>query len=225
MTEIFSNQDPYEKGTPFQRAKKKLQKVISGNDAYVNTQVRTDFEPFLDNQSPTTTVIMCSDSRVQAALLLNNPKGHLFTIRNIGNQVITSEGSADFGVHVLKTPLLLIIGHTDCGAIKAVMKGYSDLAESIKCELDTICIGCAKNEKEALINNINSQVETAVKKYRDLIDNQSLFVVGGIYDIQNIFGYGYGRLVFVNVNGFSTSAEVSKHPLFQGLIKVKIING
>lgn len=224
MTQVFNSQDVMGKNTPFERAKKKLQKVISGNDEYVNTQNRDDFAPYLDNQSPMTTVIMCSDSRVQAALLLNNPKGHLFTIRNIGNQVITSEGSADFGIHVLKTPLLLIIGHTDCGAIKAVMKGYSHLAESIKCELDTIHIGCAKTEKEALINNINTQVETAVKKYKELIDNGSLFVVGGIYDIQNIFGHGHGGLVFVNVNGFSSSHEVSQHPLFEGLEKAKIIN-
>lgn len=209
--------------TAFERAKRKLQKVIAGNDEYVSSQDRCDFEPYLENQSPMTTVIMCSDSRVQAALLLNNPRGHLFTIRNIGNQVKTSEGSADFGVYVLKTPLLLIIGHTDCGAIKAVMKGYSNLAESIKCELDTIHIGCAKTEKEALINNINSQVDVAVEKYKELIERKELFVVGGIYDIQNIFGHGHGGLVFVNVNGVSSSREVGQHPLFEGLEKAKII--
>ncbi len=225
MTEVFTDQNVMGKeGTPFDRAKKKLQKVISGNDAYVNTQDRADFEPYLDNQSPMTTVIMCSDSRVQAALLLNNPKGHLFTIRNIGNQVKTCEGSTDFGIYVLKTPLLLIIGHTDCGAVKAVMKGYSDLAESIKCELDTIHIGCAQNEKEALINNINSQVEIAVEKYKELIESNSLFVVGGIYDIQNIFGHGHGGLVFVNVNGLSSSRELGQHPLLEGLEKIKIIS-
>lgn len=223
MLQLFETDIMTEDGTAFQRARHKLQKVILGNDAYVNTHDRGDFEPYLDSQSPTTTVIMCSDSRVQAALLLNNPKGHLFTIRNIGNQVKTSEGSADFGVYVLKTPLLLIIGHTDCGAVKAVMKGYGNLEQSIKSELDNIDIGCACNEKEALINNINSQVKIAVEKYQGLIDEQKLFVVGGIYDIQNIFGYGHGALVFVNVNGLSNSFDVSQHELFKDLENVKII--
>lgn len=210
--------------TPFKRARDKLQTIISVNHEYVNARDRVDFAPYLESQSPTTTVIMCSDSRVQPVSLHDNPKGHLFTIRNIGNQIASNEGSADYGVLVLKTPLLLILGHTDCGAVQAVMKGYANLDSSIKSELDTIDIGDAKDEKQALINNVNSQINVALKKYKDLIDKKSLFILGGIYDIQNIFGYGHGSLVFTNINGSYSPLQVSKHPLFEGLEKAKIIN-
>lgn len=209
--------------TPFEYARDKLQTIILVNDEYVKTRNLTDFKPFLESQSPTVTAVMCSDSRVQPPSLHDNPKGRLFTIRNIGNQVASNEGSVDYGVLMLKTPLLLILGHTDCGAVKAVMKGYSDLKPSIKAELDTIDIGHAEDEKQALINNVNSQIEIALKKYKDLVDSKALFVVGGIYDIQNIFGYGNGALVFTNINGSYTPDQINKHSLFEGLEKAKIM--
>ncbi len=209
--------------TPSERAKDKLQTIIFVNDEFVSSRNLADFKPFLESQSPVVTAVMCSDSRVQPPSLHDNPKGRLFTIRNIGNQVASNEGSVDYGVLMLKTPLLLILGHTDCGAVKAVMKGYADLKPSIKAELDTINIDHAKDEKQALINNVNSQIEIALKKYRDLIDSKDLFVVGGIYDIQNIFGYGNGALVFTNINGLHSPDQISKHSLFEGLEKAKII--
>lgn len=209
--------------TPFERARDKIQTIIQVNDGFVKESNLSDFEPFLKSQSPTTTVVMCSDSRVQPRSMHDSPKGQLFTIRNIGNQVASNEGSVDYGVLVLKTPLLIIMGHTDCGAVQAVMKGYKDLKQSIKSELDTIDIGGAKDEKEALINNVNSQIAIAMKNYKELVDNKSLFIVGGIYDIQNIFGYGNGALVFTNINGVYSPAEIGKHPLFEGLEKAKIV--
>lgn len=213
-----------EEETPFKRAKDKLQTIVSANDEYVGGRTRADFEPYLESQSPSATIVMCSDSRVQPASLHDSPKGHLFTIRNIGNQIASNEGSVDYGVTILKTPLLLILGHTNCGAVNAVIKGYDNLDTSIKNELNTIDIAGAKNEKEALINNVNTQIDMALKKkeYKDLVDKKALFIVGGIYDMQNIFGHGHGALVFTNINGSYNPTEISKHPLFEGLEKAKI---
>ena len=59
----------------------------------------------------------------------------MFSIRNIGNQIVTSEGSVDYGVRVLKTPYLMVVGHSGCGAIKAAHKGKKTKIAGIDKEL------------------------------------------------------------------------------------------
>lgn len=208
--------------SPFERAKNKLATIVSVNSEFVNTTDRKAFESYLETQTPSATVVMCSDSRVQPNALHDDPKGNLFSIRNIGNQVETNEGSVDFGVLVLKTPLLLVLGHTGCGAVKAAMTGYEGVPATIKRELDTIDVGDAKDEKQALINNVNNQIKMALKKYGDRIKNKELFVVGGIYDMHNIFGFGHGALVFTNINGEETG--IKNNDLFKGVNNLKTVN-
>lgn len=209
-------------GTPFERAKEKLSHIVSVNNQFIETSNIKDFEAYMEKQTPAATVVMCSDSRVQPNSLHDNPKGHLFTIRNIGNQIDSNEGSVDYGVLVLKTPLLLVLGHTGCGAVEAAMKGYVGVPESIKKELGTIDVGDAKDEKVALINNVNNQIEFALSKYADKIKNKEVFVVGGIYDIHNVFGFGHGALIFVNVNG--EEGDIKNHELVKGIENLKVFN-
>ncbi len=64
----------------------------------------------------------------------------VFVIRNIGNQLENSSGSVDYGIFYLQTPLFLVLGHVNCGAVKAFLKGYADEPESIRNELDHLCI-------------------------------------------------------------------------------------
>lgn len=208
--------------TPFVRAKDKLETIISVNNEFVGSRERKDFESYLETQTPSATIVMCSDSRVQPTSLHDDPKGNLFTIRNIGNQIDSNEGSVDYGVLVLKTPLLFILGHTGCGAVEAAMEGYEKVPNSIKRELDTIDVEGAKDEKEAIIANVNNQIETALDKYKDMIKKNELFVVGAIYDIHNKFGYGYGALIFVNVNGVVNDAGIRSNELFKDIKDLKV---
>ena len=57
-----------------------------------------------------------------------SPDNDLFMVRNIGNQMATAEGSVEYGVRHLHTPLLLIIGHAACGAIKAASETIAALS-------------------------------------------------------------------------------------------------
>lgn len=212
-----------EEGSAFERARKKLETMISTNEKFVRSKNLVDFEAYLLGQSPVVTLVACSDSRVQSILLHNDPTGNLFTVRNIGNQVKSNEGSVDYGVAVLKTPILLILGHTDCGAVKAVIKGYDNVSESIKKELNTIDIGGAKKENEAVVNNVNSQVEAAMGKYKELVDKKELFVIGAIYDMNNVFGHGHGSLVFTNLNGVTDNTKIREHELFLGIEHTKVL--
>jgi carbonic anhydrase len=67
-------------------------------------------------------------------------------VRNIGNQIATAEGSVEYGVRHSHTPLLIIVGHVACGAIKAATGNYSSESDAIKHELNGIKIAIKADE-------------------------------------------------------------------------------
>lgn len=108
-------------------AKKRLK---GGNTAYVGGQrVAPPVGPnqrkaLVGGQAPFVTVITCSDSRVSPELMFNLGLGEIFVIRVAGNVVDVDElGSFEYGVEHLGTNLLLIMGHTNCGAVTATVQG------------------------------------------------------------------------------------------------------
>ncbi|MCK5072881.1 MAG: carbonic anhydrase [Bacteriovoracaceae bacterium] len=79
----------------------------------------------LDNgQNPFVTILTCSDSRVPPELIFDRGIGDLFVIRNAGNILDdVTIGTIEYAVEHLKTPLVVILGHQDCGAVKATIQG------------------------------------------------------------------------------------------------------
>lgn len=74
-------------------------------------------------QKPFATVLTCSDSRVPPELLFGASLGDLFVIRTAGNVVGAFEaGSVEYGAEHLGTPVVLVLGHTQCGAVAAALK-------------------------------------------------------------------------------------------------------
>ena len=74
------------------------------------------------SQHPWATVLTCSDSRVSPSWVFDTTPGELFVIRNAGNTAFTEAiASIEYGVGVLKTPLLVVMGHSGCGAVTAAM--------------------------------------------------------------------------------------------------------
>ena len=105
------------------------------------------------SQHPWATVLTCSDSRVSPSWVFDTTPGELFVIRNAGNTAFTEAiASVEYSVSVLKTPLLMVMGHSGCGAVTAAMdtnpltpslerliqpireniSGSSDLEEAVK---------------------------------------------------------------------------------------------
>jgi len=74
-------------------------------------------------QAPIATLFGCSDSRLAAELIFDRGLGDLFVVRNAG-QVISESviGSIDYAVAILKVPLILVLGHDECGAVAAAMR-------------------------------------------------------------------------------------------------------
>ena len=83
---------------------------------------------------------------------------HVFHIRNIGNQIENNFGSVDYGIHHLKTPILLILGHTDCGAVKASQIDFSKESDEIRQELYPLHFNLSKAsnllDKDVIIGSL-----------------------------------------------------------------------
>src|SRR5207248_7133164 len=107
-----------------------LQELIAGNERFAAnrlTSIEHDLtvlkEHTADKQEPFAAVLACADSRVPVELIFDQTIGHIFVTRIAGNMV-TPEiiASLEYGVAVLGVKVLLVLGHTSCGAVKAAMK-------------------------------------------------------------------------------------------------------
>lgn len=198
-------------------AKDILREITNSNRNFMRKNSPAHFAHFADSQHPRATVITCSDSRVHTHALDATPDGDLFMVRNIGNQIATAEGSVEYGVHHLHTPLLLIVGHVACGAIKAASSDYSKESPTIQRELDTIQIPKGDAGLNSIKLNINNQVRMAMSKFEEDVIAGRLTVVGAVYDFKNEMHQGMGKLNIVNVNGETNGAKIAKLDLMQGL--------
>lgn len=112
-----------------------IQKLIAGFKRFKESYFGGDqelFDQLREGQNPSAMVIACSDSRVDPALLLDCEPGDLFMVRNVANLVPPYEKGAglhgvstalEFGVCVLGVQHLIVLGHSRCGGIHALMHG------------------------------------------------------------------------------------------------------
>lgn len=166
------------------------------------------FQELAKGQHPRATVVTCSDSRVHTNMLDQTPEGDLFMIRNIGNQIETAKGSVEYGINHLGSSLLLIIGHSSCGAIKAASADYSALEPAIKKELDTIKIAKGSANIDGVKTNVNNQVAVAMEEYAEAVKAGHLLIIGAVYDFADDMRQGAGKLNLTNVNGQTDPARM-----------------
>lgn len=104
------------------RLKEGNQRFVAGVrsiDTIVKQQRRTDF---VNRQAPFAVILGCSDSRVPAEIVFDQGLGDLFVIRVAGNIVAPSQiGSVEFAVEKFSTPLVVVLGHSMCGAVMATI--------------------------------------------------------------------------------------------------------
>lgn len=190
-----------------------LDQVLRDNSHHMQNIKEEDYKVFKNRQTPRATVLMCSDSRVQTQAITAMAVNDLFVVRNIGNQVISSSGSIEYGVRFLKTPVLLVIGHSGCGAIDAVVSGVDVENGCIERELESIDVE-GKCLNEAILQNVDNQVRFAIRKFKKLVENKELVIIGAVYDFQDTYKQGLGRLIITNVNGEKDSEKIGSSPYF-----------
>ena len=151
-----------------------------------------------EGQHPFAVILGCADSRVPPELLFDQGFGDLFVIRVAGNVVDTDvKASVEYAVHHLHTPLVMILGHTGCGAVTATVDHYADPHEQPKEVISLLSrIKPALKEKpkdsprsEFIAKSVRDNVRHAVLKMssvgdlRQCIANGEVRVVGAVYNM------------------------------------------
>jgi len=166
-----------------------LQMLKDGNARYVKGKLtdKTDYKEerdVLDNeQDPFAVILTCSDSRVAPEIFFDQKLGDIFVIRNAGNVADTEGlGSIEYAVEHLKTKLVVVCGHSHCGAVTAAYSG-GDFSPNIKRIVDLIRPAVEKGGDLSKV--IHSNVEAMVNKIKSdgIINHVGVKVVGAHYDI------------------------------------------
>lgn len=134
---------------------------------------------------------------------------------NIGNQIRNATGSVEYGIHFLKTPVLLIVGYSGCGAIKARIDKIDINNSNIERELESLHLHKIDSLNEGILVNIHNQVDYAIHQFKELIKENKLVVIGAIDDFQNTYRKGVGRFIIINLNGEKILGEIAKSPYFK----------
>ncbi|MGZ5243607.1 MAG: carbonic anhydrase [Bacteroidia bacterium] len=110
-----------------------LEVLFQGNARFVNSASYTKLrENTSKGQHPLAVVVTCSDSRVSPELLFQQNLGKLFVIRTAGEMVDSLEiGSIEYAVEHLHAPLIIVLGHSNCGAVQAYL-GHGEPEGNIK---------------------------------------------------------------------------------------------
>ncbi|WP_255496679.1 carbonic anhydrase [Aquitalea sp. LB_tupeE] len=203
-----SSHDEHGHGSEVQQVRAAVSTILHDNTDYMAHHNAGYFKTFADKQTPRATVVTCSDSRVQSEVMDKSAVNDLFMVRDIGNQLATAEGSVEYGVRHLHTPLLIFVGHAACGAIKAASTDYSKLEPAIRKELATINIPQGIDPTDGALLNVNNQVESAILKFSGEVEGGHLAILGAFYDFRNDLRQGAGKLIITNLNGETDPGKI-----------------
>lgn len=188
-----------------ERLKQGNQRFVSGVrsvDSMVKQIHRADFSR---NQSPFAIILGCSDSRVPAEIVFDQGLGDLFVIRVAGNIVAPSQvGSIEFAVEQFATPLVVVLGHSMCGAVMATLEDMESRAESkssnvlsivnrIRPTIEILQLTELKNNPDQLLQTaIRANILASVNHLRhgsqmleQLVQEKSLTIVGAEYSLES----------------------------------------
>ncbi|MBS1262652.1 MAG: Carbonic anhydrase 2 [Calditrichaeota bacterium] len=182
-----------------------IQRLRAGNERFINNRPEhPHLDPdrrmrtALEGQNPYACVLACSDSRVPVELLFDAGIGDLFTVEVAGNVCgLDVTGSIEFAVGELNIPLVLVLGHTHCGAVTAAVDGVpatGALETVLERVRPAVVIARTRHPdagREQLIarateGNVHrslTDLVTASSPVRDALREGRLRVAGAVYDI------------------------------------------
>jgi carbonic anhydrase len=180
-----------------------LERLMAGNARYVaNAPERRDYSAGraarVSVQYPIAAILSCADSRVAPELAFDQGPGDLFVVRLAGN-FVSDDGlaSLEYAAKFLGVPLLMVLGHTNCGAVAAAVKVVTERAElpghlpelinSIK---PAVIAAHGRHPSDLVAASIEENVKLNVKRMRDdapilskALAAKKIAAVGGIYDL------------------------------------------
>lgn len=186
---------------------KALQFLKEGNSRFVNNlranrDLLQQVNATRDGQYPFATVLSCMDSRTSAELIFDQGLGDIFSIRIAGN-VLNQDiiGSMEFATKVVGTKVIVVLGHTNCGAIKGAcddvhLGNLTQLLEKIKPAIESETSTAAENrngKNSQFVENVTKlNVHHVIKQIMDespiiaeLVNTGAIRIVGGIYQLES----------------------------------------
>jgi carbonic anhydrase len=179
-------------------------RFVEGKSTYNTNDTRRRNE-LVDGQTPFAIILGCSDSRVPAEIVFDQGLGDLFVIRIAGNIVAPSQiGSIEFAVETFQTPLVVVLGHTRCGAVAATLnqirqpqasrsQHLRSIVERIRPAVEPLSeIRTDLTPEQLLERAIRSNIRMSVNQLRhgssfleEIHDSGSLWIVGAEYSLES----------------------------------------
>jgi carbonic anhydrase len=205
---IIAAPSPQEGGRRSMNADQALHELLDGNQRFTSGKRMTprgrpeDFLALTHGQFPEAVVVSCSDSRVSPEILFDVGVGDIFVVRVAGNVIggagVSVKGSIEYAVAELNVPLILVLGHSGCGAVKSAIKHIDDRdalpgAISGLVELIKPAVAMSKGMPgDPIENAVRKNIEIGVERLEGLepivaprVKDRKVKVVGGVYDLRN----------------------------------------
>ncbi len=187
-----------------------LDRLRAGNRRFVSEQHRTRRpgqsrrDELVEGQAPFAIILGCSDSRVPAEIVFDQGLGDLFVIRVAGNVVAPSQiGSVEFAAERFGTRLVVVLGHSMCGAVVATLEelerptemrspNLRSIVDRIRPAVEGLMEAGLGRDREALLHQaVRANTRASVDHLRHgsatlerLIENDGLLVVGAEYSLE-----------------------------------------
>ena len=164
-----------------------INKLNDGNSQYLLTTDKTLLQETTEKgQHPYAIVICCSDSRVIAEQIFSASVGDLFVIRVAGNVLDNHQmGSIEYAAAHLGCKLVLMLGHTHCGAVDAALHGHSNGYISYITEDILEAVGEERDPVKAAKLNVIHGVRRIQKEFAEHPEIEKIDVRGALYDIEH----------------------------------------
>jgi carbonic anhydrase len=193
------------------RAVKALERLVEGNRRFAagSPSIETQLSPSRRNaltagQEPFAIILGCSDSRVPAELVFDQGLGDLFVIRVAGNIVASSQvGSVEFAAARFGTRLVVVLGHSQCGAINATLeelqrptanqsRNLRSIVDRVRPSVATLLATDLRHDPAALVSQaVRANIRASADHLRhgselleQLIQSDGLRVVGAEYALE-----------------------------------------
>jgi carbonic anhydrase len=181
-----------------------LERLMRGNRRYVKGDARRhDFvrerEALVGGQNPFAGILSCADSRIAPEYAFDSSRGDLFVVRLAGNFANADAiASFEYAVAILKTPLIMVLGHAACGAVASTIASLRDkttlpghlpslvasLAPAVEASFDKPG-DLLENATKENVRRTMKALATATPILSEAVDKKSLKIVGGYYHLTN----------------------------------------
>jgi carbonic anhydrase len=181
-----------------------LELLIKGNQRFIKNEQQVKNllemrEVLIDNQQPFAAILGCSDSRTAPETIFDQTLGDVFSVRLAGNVACRKAiGSLEYSCKYLGSKIIVVMGHSNCGAIKAACDNFEEgnITEITKLlqpavSEETTTLDPERNSKNSVFVsnvcflNVKKQIQSIINQsdiLKDLLQNNQIGIIGAIYN-------------------------------------------